>query len=88
LLHFITYHKIKQFDAEGEITTQQHLDRFNDFIDLEEVDYEYAKMRLFTHIFSGEVTKWFKPLPTTSIPNFDNFEALFLGMWGNNKNSL
>jgi len=27
--------RIKQFDAEGDITSQQHLDRFIDFIDLE-----------------------------------------------------
>jgi hypothetical protein len=80
--------RIKQFDAEGDITTQQHLDRFIDFIDLEEVDYEDVKMRLFAHSFSGEVRKWFKALPTTSIPNFDNFETLFLGRWGNKKNPL
>jgi hypothetical protein len=28
-------HRIKQLDAEGDITTQQHLDIFTDFIDLE-----------------------------------------------------
>jgi hypothetical protein len=38
---------IKQFGVEGDITTQQHLDRFLDFIDLEEVDHEDVKMRLF-----------------------------------------
>lgn len=39
---------IRNFDAEGDITTQQHLDRFNDFVDLEEVDHEDAKMILFS----------------------------------------
>ena len=38
---------IKNFGAEGDITTQQHLDRFNDFVDFEEFDHEDAKMRLF-----------------------------------------
>jgi hypothetical protein len=45
-------------------------------------------MRLFAQSFLGEVRKWFKALPTTIIPNFDNFETLFLGRWGNKKNPL
>jgi len=36
------------------------LDWFNDFIDLEEVDHEDAKMRLFMQRLSEEVRKWFK----------------------------
>ena len=42
------YQRSRTYEAEGDISTQQHLDRFNDFCDLEEVDYEDAKMRLFT----------------------------------------
>ena len=49
--------RIRTYGAEGDITTQQHLDRFNDFCDLEEFDYEDAKMRLFAQIFYGEVKK-------------------------------
>lgn len=40
--------RIRKFRAEGDITAQQHLDKFLDFIDLEEVDYEDVKMRLFS----------------------------------------
>jgi len=80
--------RIKQFDAEGNVTTQQHLDRFIDFIDLEEVDDEDVKMRLFAQIFSGEVRKWFQALPRNNIPNLENFETLFLGRWGSKKNPL
>jgi hypothetical protein len=43
--------ELKHTVQKGDITTQQHLDIFNDFIDLEEVDHEYAKMRLFAQIF-------------------------------------
>ena len=39
--------RLKQFGAEGDITAQQHLDRFLYFIDLQEVDHEDVKMRLF-----------------------------------------
>lgn len=40
--------KNRTFGAEGDITSQQHLDSFNDCIDLEEVDHEDAKMILFS----------------------------------------
>ena len=43
--------RIRTFGAEGDITARQHLDKFNDFCDLEEVDYEDAKMRLFAQSF-------------------------------------
>jgi hypothetical protein len=64
------------------------LDRFIDIIDLEELDYEYINMSLFAQSFSGEVRKWFKALPATNIPNFENFETLFLERWGDKKNPL
>ena len=47
--------RMKSFGNEGDVTTQQHLDRFIDFIDLEEVDHEDALMRLFAQSFIGEV---------------------------------
>ena len=63
---------------EEDITTQQHLDRFNDFIDLKEVDHEDAKMRLFAQSFYGEVKKWFRGLASGSIHDFQGFEVSFL----------
>jgi hypothetical protein len=64
------------------------LDWFNDFVDLEEVDHEDAKLRLFAQSLSGEVKKWFKTLLASSILNFVSFETLFLAMWGDKKNPL
>jgi hypothetical protein len=61
---------------------------FNDFVDLEEVDYADAKMRLFTQILSGDVRKWLKALPPTSIQDFATFETSFLNKWGGKKNPL
>ena len=40
--------RIKIFGNEGEVTTQQHVHRFMNFIDVEEVDHEDAIMRLFS----------------------------------------
>lgn len=80
--------RIKTYGPEGDITTQQDLDRFNDFCDLEEVDYEDAKMRLFAQSFSRDVKKWFKGLTTRSIHNFQEFEAVFSRKWDHKRNSL
>jgi hypothetical protein len=38
---------IKFYNTEGNVLAERHLDWFNDFINQEEVDYAYAKMRLF-----------------------------------------
>ena len=39
--------RISLYDGEGNFTARQHMDRFEDFIDLEEVDYGDEKMRVF-----------------------------------------
>ena len=80
--------RIRTYGAEGDITAQQHLDRFNDFIDLEEVDHEDSKMRLFAQNFYGEVKKWFKGLSAGSVHDFQEFETIFLNKWEGKKNSL
>ena len=49
--------RLKKFGAEGDISTHQHLDRFLDFSDLEEVDYDDVKIRLFSQSLVGEVKK-------------------------------
>ena len=57
------------------------MDRFNDFVDLEEVDHEDAKMILFAQIFYGEVKKWFRGLAAESIHDFQEFETIFHRKW-------
>ena len=80
------FERIKTYNVEGDITPQQHLYRFNDFV--EEVDHEDAKMRLFSQSFAEEVKKWFKGLATRSIPNFPGFETIFLRKWEDKINQL
>ena len=70
------------------MSSQKNIEWFNGFTKLEEVDFEDAKMRLFAQILAGEVRKWFRALPTTSIINFEAFETIFLAKWGNKKNHL
>ena len=78
--------RIKLYDVEGNISAKKHLDWFNDFIDLEEVDFEDVKMRLFTQSIAGEVRKWFRALPPANIVDFKAFETRFLAKWGDKKN--
>ena len=59
-----------------------------DFIDLEEVDYEDVKMRLFAHSFSRDVRKWFRGLLANSVVDFQAFENAFLRKWEDRKNPL
>ena len=80
--------RITSYDAEENASARKHLDWFNDFVYIEEVDDEYVKVRLFTQSLSGEVRKWFKSLPVASTPNFAAFETLFLARWGDKKNPL
>ena len=73
--------RIKSFGNEEDVTTQQHLDKFTDFIDLEEVDHEDAIMRLFSQSFTREVKKWFRPLVPRSIQDWEQLQELFLEKW-------
>ena len=80
--------RIKLYDVEGSVSAQKHLDWFNDFSDLEEVDFEDEKIRLFAQSIAGEVRKWFRALLAASIIDFEAFETSFLAKWGDKKNPL
>ena len=76
------------FDGEGDVTAKQHVAKFEDFIDLEEVDYPDVKLWLFAQSLSGEAKKWFKDLPNGSIANFQVFQNAFLDRWDDKQNPL
>ena len=38
---------ISLYDGEGNVSASYHVGKFDDFIDLEEVDHEGVKMKLF-----------------------------------------
>ena len=80
--------RISLNDGEGNVTTKYHVGKFDDFIDLEEVDYEDVKMRLFAQSLSGEAKKWYKDLPAGSIPNFAGFQTIFLEIWDDYQSPL
>ena len=77
--------RISLYDGDGNFIVRQHVDRFDDFIDLEEVDDDDVKMRLFAQSLSREENKWFKNLLSRSILTFEVFQNSFLERWDDNK---
>ena len=70
--------RITLYDREGNVLARYPVDTFDDFIDLEEVDDEDVKMRLFAQSLSGEAKKWYKYFPPRSICSFAGFQTIFL----------
>ena len=48
------------YDGDGNFIARQHVDRFDDFAELELVDDDDVKMRLLLLCFSGEAKKWYR----------------------------
>ncbi len=80
--------RIPTWGSDEEITAKEHVDKFNDSVDREELDDEDVKLRLFAQTFIGEVRKWFKALTPRSIRNWVEFEDNFLRKWGNRTNPI
>ena len=76
---------ISLYDGEGNVSAKCHVGRFEDFVDLEEVDHEDIKMRMFAWSLSREAKKWYKYFPPRSILNFVGFQTAFLERWDDKK---
>ena len=59
---------------------------FLDWIDLEEVDHDNVKARLFSQSLVGEAIKWYKNLPNDSILSNKDFKYSFKDKWVDKKN--
>lgn len=80
--------RIKTRGSDEEITVEENVDQFNNFIDREDFDHEDFKMRLFSQCFTGEVRKWFKALTQGILHNWNEFEDSFLRKWGYRTNHV
>ena len=78
-------HEILFYDGDGNFTARQHVDRFDDYVDLELVDEDDINMRLFVLSLLGEAKKWFRYLPARSIVTFEAFQTSFLERWDDKK---
>jgi len=72
---------LPKFDGENSVTAQRHIQAFEDYLNLFEVDDEDVCIRLFTLSLQGKVRTWFKTLPEASISNLEKFLKIFLDSW-------
>jgi len=72
---------IPRFDGENGVTAQKHIQAFEDYLNLFEVDDGDVSIRIFTLSLQGEVRTWFKTLPEASISDLEQFLNLFLDRW-------
>ena len=80
--------RLTQYDSTGSINAQQHVDKMNDYFDLQEVDEVDVQMRLFAKSLTGEVKKWFKTLQAATITDIVVFHRDFLDRWEIKKNPI
>ena len=73
---------LPMFDGECKnVNAEQHVQNFENFLDLFEVDEEDVSIRLFALSLQAKVKSWFKALPDASISDFQQFVKVFLDRW-------
>jgi hypothetical protein len=80
--------RLPQFDGIVPLNTQQHVDKMNDYFDLQEVDEDDVQMRLFAQSLTSDIKKWYKGLHATSVLDLTTFQRSFLDRWEVKKNPL
>jgi hypothetical protein len=80
--------RLSQFDGIGPLNAQQHVDKMNDYFDLQEVDEADVQMRLFVQSLTGDIKKWYKGLRAASVVDLVAFQRSFLDRWEVKKNPL
>jgi len=76
------YHKyLPRFDGENGITVQKHIQGFENYLELFEIDKDDVIIRHFSISLQSRVKSWFKNLPIASISNFQQFVKFFLDRW-------
>ena len=77
--------RMRKLYGERGYSTEKHLGWFSDWVDLEEVDHDDVKVRLFSQTLVGEVKKWYKNLVDDSIMRYQSFKDALKDKWENQK---
>jgi hypothetical protein len=76
------YKYLPRFDGEyGNITAEKHIQGFEHFLDLFEVEEDDVCIRIFSLSLQGKAKEWFKKLSAASICDFNQFVKVFLNKW-------
>ena len=57
-------------EKNNKITTQKHIQSFENYMDLFEIDEDDVRIRVFALSLQNRTKIWFKNLPNASISNF------------------
>jgi hypothetical protein len=80
------YKYLLVFDGEcNPITTEKHIQDFEHFIDLFEIDHDDVCMRAFSQFLKGDTKDWFKHLHPETISSWEELKNVFLKFWGKRK---
>ena len=77
------YKYLPKFDGESkDLTVEKHLQDFEHFFDLFEIEHDDVCMRDFAQSLQGDAKEWFKHLQPKSISTWEEFSCTFLKFWG------
>ena len=72
------------FDGEN-LTTKKHIQSFENFIELFEIEHDDVSMRAFSRSLQGYAKAWFRHLQPQSISLWDELREDFRRFWGERK---
>ena len=68
---------LPKFDGEGNITTLEHIRKYEFVLRLLDITYEDVVCRLFPFTFEGKVSDWYFVLPIHTIHGWFDFKRVF-----------
>jgi hypothetical protein len=73
------YEYLPMFDGEPDaISAEKHIQGFEHFIDLFEIDHDDVCMRAFSQSLKGDTKDWFKHLHPETISSWEELKNVFL----------
>ena len=69
---------LPKFTREGDLTTTEHINFFDQFVDILGLEHEDVYSRLLVQNFEGQVRTWFRGLVAGSIRSYDELENDFI----------
>jgi hypothetical protein len=80
------YEYLPMFDGEPDsISAEKHIQGFEHFIDLFEIEHDDVCMRAFSQSLKGDTKDWFKHLQPEEISSWEELKDVFLKFWGKKK---
>jgi hypothetical protein len=78
------YKYLPRFDGDKP-SAEKHIQDFEHFIDLFEIEHVDVYMRIFSQSLQGDAKEWFRHLQPESISSWEEMKDLFLKFWGERK---